>query len=418
MSENVEMTPGGEVHDEYTETREEYTDSNHSGGEKSCCSSMICAIVGFLVIIGCSYGHYRNEKGAVERSELYDHVEKTAFLMVSGSKKSEYKGKLVHWNTDVNIDGADLKDEIVQRPNDTWTITAKCVKLKRVVQMWQVCETKNEKTVKEGGKKITRTTYSYDSKWSSTVCDSSKFHEQNKKYKNKPFNVKNKQFTSKVSVYADNSTKLMLSDKFRDSISWQNSERTDLQTPRFISNNLTKNAFENSPEKGDYKIYWNCYGKDKDEVSMLGKINDDASEMVAYTTELRILWTKFETEPLAKLTQGSLTLSKMVENLRTESKIMLWIIRIVLFVAIIAGAIAFVGPLSYLIDKIPCCGDFLSGIIDFVAGVAGFLWSVFVCVLCWCLVRPWLLLGFGIVLVICIGAVIAYKKMKPKKAEI
>ena len=97
---------------------------------------------------------------------------------------------------------------------------------------------------------------------------------------------------------------------------------------------------------------------------------------------------------------------------------MLWIIRIVLFVAIIAGAIAFVGPLSYLIDKIPCCGDFLSGIIDFVAGVAGFLWSVFVCVLCWCLVRPWLLLGFGIVLVICIGAVIAYKKMKPKKAEI
>lgn len=108
----------------------------------------------------------------------------------------------------------------------------------------------------------------------------------------------------------------------------------------------------------------------------------------------------------------------MVENLRTESKIMLWIIRIVLFVAIIAGAIAFVGPLSYLIDKIPCCGDFLSGIIDFVAGVAGFLWSVFVCVLCWCLVRPWLLLGFGIVLVICIGAVIAYKKMKPKKAEI
>ena len=138
-----------------------YAGSNHSGGEKSCCSSMICAIVGFLVIIGCTYGHYVNEKGAVERSELYDHVEKTAFLMDSGLNKADYAGKLVHWTTDINIDGAALKDEIVKRANDTWTITAKCVKLNRVVQMYQVCETKKENTVKENGKKITRTTYSY-----------------------------------------------------------------------------------------------------------------------------------------------------------------------------------------------------------------------------------------------------------------
>jgi hypothetical protein len=161
MSENVEMTPGGEVHDEYTETREEYTGSNHSGGEKSCCSSMIGAVIGFLVILGCTYGHYANEKGAVERSELYEHVEKTAFLMDSGLNKADYAGKLVHWTTDINIDGADLEDEIIKRPNDTWKITAKCVELNRQVQMWQVCETKTENTVKENGKKVTRTTYSY-----------------------------------------------------------------------------------------------------------------------------------------------------------------------------------------------------------------------------------------------------------------
>ena len=180
---------------------------------------------------------------------------------------------------------------------------------------------------------------------------------------------------------------------------------------------LTKDSSSTAkPKKGDYKISWRCIGKNNDEVSLLGKINDNADEMVSYVTELRILWSKFTTDPLGRLWEGKKSLSSMVESLRTESKVILWVLRVVLFAAIIGGAIAFVGPLSYLLDQIPCIGDFLSGIIDFFAGVAGFLWSLLVCVLCWCLVRPWLLLAFGIVLVVCIGAIIAYKQMKPKKS--
>merc|ERR1712066_1078925 len=96
---------------------------------------------------------------------------------------------------------------------------------------------------------------------------------------------------------------------------------------------------------------------------------------------------------------------------------MLWIFRIILFLVIIGGSIAFWGPLSHLIDKIPCCGDFLSGIVDFFAGGSGFLWSLFVCILCWCLVRPWLLLGFLVVLVICVAGIVFYKKKSPKKKK-
>ena len=42
----------------------------------------------------CIYGHYANEKKAVEKSELYVHVEKTA-LVLNDDANVDFKGKLV-----------------------------------------------------------------------------------------------------------------------------------------------------------------------------------------------------------------------------------------------------------------------------------------------------------------------------------
>ena len=150
MSENIEIN-NDNVDDEVVE----YEDmgSNHSGGGNSCCSSMICALVGFLLIIGCTYGHYANEKAAVERSELYDHVEKTAFEVNNQTPKADFQGKLVHWTSSINIEGPNFEDTVGKHK-----VSAKCVKLERYVEMWQVCERKETKTIKSGDRTTEKTT--------------------------------------------------------------------------------------------------------------------------------------------------------------------------------------------------------------------------------------------------------------------
>ena len=284
--------------------------------------------------------------------------------------------------------------------------------------MYQTCERAEHVTETSNGKKKSKTIYHYDDKWSSVYCDHTKFNKQSSKYKNKKFNLESKVIdTSKVSVKSKSSKKFVLSDDFARQINWLNSDESDLQTPIFKDNSLRKSSKESAPRKGDYKIYWKCYGKDNDEVSVLGKVNDKGDELVTYVTSIRVLWSKFETSPLSELKEGTVTLEEMVESLRSTSSMWVWLFRILLFIAIIVGSVMFWGPLSYLLDQIPCCGDFLSGIVDVFAGISGFLWSLFVVVLCWCLVRPWLLLIFGLVLVACIGAIIAFRQMNPKIAK-
>ena len=88
--------------------------------------------------------------------------------------------------------------------------------------------------------------------------------------------------TSKVSVKSKSSKKIVLSDDFARQVNWLNSDESDLKTPIFKDNSLRKSGKESSPRKGDYKIYWKCYGKDNDEVSVLGKVNDKGDELVTY----------------------------------------------------------------------------------------------------------------------------------------
>jgi len=381
--------------------------------EESFCSTFTCSIVGFFVILAGTAGHFYNEKLAVERLELYDHAELTAVTMNSGSsaKFDDFKGSLVHLNSKINIESPFLRDE-------QFDVQVQCVRLNREVKMYQTCEEKHTKSKERNGKTYTETWYTYENKWRSSSCAcSDRGHCDNP-----VFGLEQPQWASEVTVNTDigqseDDNKIKLSDSYTSQISWENRDSNVQRVLREQHLQHDLSAANGRLDIGDYKVKWSCIGRDGDEVSLLGELNQDGDEMVSYVTTLRVLWSKFETTPLADLDQGTLTLSEMITNLRSESETITWILRAVLFLAIIGGSIAFWGPLSYLLEKIPCVGDFIAGIVDFVAGVSGFVWSFFICVLCWCLVRPWLLVSFVIVLAVSIGGVVLYKKLKPKKGE-
>jgi len=60
-----------ETHEGSTHVEHVGSDDGSDDGAGSFCSSIGCSIVGFILILGCTYGHYKNEQAAVQRSELY-----------------------------------------------------------------------------------------------------------------------------------------------------------------------------------------------------------------------------------------------------------------------------------------------------------------------------------------------------------
>ena len=245
---------------------------------KSCCSSFVCSIVGFLVILAGTVGHFYNEKSAVERSELYDHAELTAVTMNSGNsaKFDDFKGSLVHFNTEINIESPFLRDE-------EFDVQAQCVRLHREVKMYQTCEEKHTKTEERNGKKYTETWYTYDEEWRASKCDCRDRHRCD----NPNFSLEQRDWASEVTVHTDmgqseDDNKIRLTQPYKNQISWENQDskvRSALQG-RHLQHDLSES--NGRVDIGDYKVEWKCIGKDGDEVSLLGELNQDGDEMVSY----------------------------------------------------------------------------------------------------------------------------------------
>ena len=373
------------------------------GSQKSRhpCSLKSTSVFGFLVIIGCTSGVFKHEKSAVVMATFYKDIRTNTLPMNSdfvvevdiekaNFKQTAYQAKLVYWKTSIVIDEIFTDGDFTEL--DDFKVSAKCARFERVVEMWQTCD------------KV--------SKWSNTPCDV-----------NIPMNLSSKiMFSTKVFVSPDNSSRFFLTDPFISQINWRNIWRRDLtvKTSKFISNDM-KTAFDGeNPKIGDYKIHWNCYGKEDDEVSILGKIDEKGTEMVEYQTDLWMLFFKFRSAPLAKIYRGDVSLENIIENVKkehqTDSSYSTVFINlsslILLMIGTTFGFISFTGPLTEELDRNPCCGEFLTGIEYFFAMIMGILWFFLVYVLCWCLVDPWYWLVFGMVFSAGVFSVVAYKKKK------
>jgi hypothetical protein len=125
-------------------------------------------LFGLILIVGSFPLLFLNEGCAVKREKTLKEGAGTVVSVASDKVQESNRGKLVH------LTGNAATDETLT--DSTFGVSAKALKLKRTVEMYQWKETSKNTTEKKlGGGTTTTTTYSYEMEWSKGLIDSSHF---------------------------------------------------------------------------------------------------------------------------------------------------------------------------------------------------------------------------------------------------
>ena len=141
-------------------------------------SSFRGVLIGFVLFIAGFPILFWNEGRAVDTAKRLNEGAGAVVDVQADKIDPANEGKLVH------VSGkADTQDVL---SDDVFGVSANALRLKRLVEVYQVVEESETKRVKEGNKTREITTYNYSYKWCAKPEDSSKFHEAAKRAANPP----------------------------------------------------------------------------------------------------------------------------------------------------------------------------------------------------------------------------------------
>jgi len=252
----------------------------------------------------------------------------------------------------------------------------KCVKNERIVQMYQWEETATERRDEEGNS--IGTDYSYHQVWSQKQINSAFFYNSFL-HTNPPMIL-----TSEVK-HAD-SVKVLdwsIDEIFLDQINWK-SHSSEYQYYRIKNAIITNPVYEELTDHwvnqiGDYRVYYNCYGQENSEISILGQPTEKGN-ITEYSTP--------HGPSVALLEKGQVSEKELLRHARRKVHQNKWLWRL------LSTAVCFIGLLSLheLVGEICINITWLTKLNNTGALIrAGFLsicWSIFVISLQWMSVTP------------------------------
>ncbi len=280
------------------------------------------------------------------------------------------------------------------------------LQLNRNVEMYAWKETV---TTTKNGDKETKT-YTYDTVWTSSPSDSSRFHEQAGHTNPKP-KVKNEQFRVSQASVGDLAIDAAQSRFYKtvplvlkkpDVITMHGKEKTSLSgdgTHLYLPIQKLSAGFSFSkprnvaaaPKVGDLRLSYDHYPANQ-EGSVVGRWS--GSKIVPHIYD--------KTDTFLGIYPGSPDL--FAAYLHQQHKIMTWFIRIASFIMLWIGLNMVLGPVFFLIGAIPIVGELGKGMISIMTGAIAFgLW-----LLTLLLANFWLILI--ILLALGIGLLIYAKK--------
>jgi hypothetical protein len=380
--------------------------SEQSWGErlKSAIGGVLFGIVLFLasfVIL------WKNEGNLVDEYKKYGLIQKETVKADATKVEPNNNEKLVH------LQG---KVEVTQpAEDDLFKFTlANAVRIDRTVEMYQWKESSSSKSeTKVGGKKVTKTTYSYKEEWSSTYNNSSNFKKP-KGHRNPPMNYKSGNFTAKAAKLGAFS----LSSSLISQIS--KSEDVNIEVAKFTatlpadlkdklhkSGNQTEKTIyfgdPNKPKTGDYRLSYKVVKPG--DATIIAKQSGNA--LTAYNI-------KSVGKSVEILRDGTLSVDDIVMSGEKGAKTFAWILRLVGFVCMAVGIYLIFNPLVVLADVLPFLGSLLGFGIGLFAGIIAFALSLVTIAIAWLAARPMVSIPL---LVIGIGGLVAYKILGAKKKE-
>ncbi len=343
---------------------------------------IIFIIIGVVLLWWNEGNNVRNLKTTAEMSKTYIDVS-------SDKVDPQNEGKLIATNGKVTNE-EELSD-------GTFNITVKTPLLKRVVEVYQWEE---ESHTDDND----NTTYTYNKVWKSELIDSSDFH------KSGYTNPTTKEYSDEV--YAStlvNVGAFELSDEQIRSLStnatYNNFDESKVAEMNYtISGNyITNSKNMSSPEIGDFRIQY---------------VYNNSTELSVLAVQKGNSFTTFVSEAgkeVNRVMDGVKSGKEMIDVIKTENKIIKWILRLVGVIAVMAGVASIFKPISTLANFVPILGGLVDMAIGLVAFLVGLAISLVVISIAWIRFRP--VIGIALLIVVGVIVFILIKKSKSKKPE-
>ncbi len=349
-------------------------------------------VVGLLLIVIAVPMLIWNEGRAVKRAEDLE-VGQGAVVSVDADKVAAANdGKLVHLSGKA-IGDAPLTDK-------TFGVTTPALKLERHVEMYQWVETKKKKSKKKaGGKKVTKTTYSYATKWTDKAINSNKFKVRKRHTNPVKMPYEDKTYKAKVSVGAftlspsavgkiGGAKTLKLDDKNTATLHKMYSHLAISDGHAYLSGDPTK------PVVGDVRISYEIVPSQV--ITVVAA--QEGHTLVPYKS-------KKLNDSIELVSTGKLSAKKMFAQAAAANATMTWILRFLGFLMNFAGLVMLFKPLSVVADVLPLAGDIVEAGSKLIAGLGSAGLSTVSIAIGWLFYRPligipFLLLGIGLIVAV------------------
>ncbi len=342
---------------------------------------------GILLFIAATVLLWWNEGRAVKTTKMLNEAQGAYVEMENPSKiDATLDGELVHATA-----VATTQDSLV---DGRFGFGATAISLQRTVEYYQWVEHSESKTEdKLGGKEVTTTTYTYTKEWVSSPVQSSEFKDPDYQNKNSVLMVvePEEQWAENVTFGAYKLNESLIHDissrepvqlaideeilkGINDGIGRQRKDSLNYVTQQ--ANVLYIGRVPASPEVGDVRITWEKVVPAK--VTIIAQVSGDTFKPFKAKNGQR-----FQT-----LVMGSKDADEIFESEHATNKMLLWVLRILGIILVVAGLKGIFGFLETLLKVVPFLANILGWGVGVVCFVVGLVWSLIVIALAWLAYRP------------------------------
>lgn len=352
---------------------------------------------GILLFIAATVLLWWNEGRAVKTTKMLNEAQGAYVEMEDPGKiDPALDGELVHATA-----VATTQDSLI---DTRFGFGATAISLQRSVEYYQWVEhSESETEDKLGGKEVTTTTYTYSKEWVSSPVQSESFKDPEYQNKNRVLAVVDSdvQWARKVtfgayklndaivhSISSCEPVQLAIDEAIlkdlNDGVS-RIQKKDSLNYVHQAANVLYIGRVPASPEVGDVRITWEKVVPAK--VTIISQVDGDTFK--PYTAK--------NGKTFQTLVMGKKDASEIFESEHSTNKILLWVLRILGVILVIAGLKGIFGFLQTILKVVPFLANILGWGVSLVCFVAGLAWSLVVIALAWLTYRP--VLGISLLVI-------------------
>ncbi|MEI7946637.1 MAG: TMEM43 family protein [bacterium] len=371
--------------DSYTEVTSESWFGRIGGAIKGVLFGLLLFIVAFPVL-------FWNEGRSVKTYKTLKEGGGAVVTVASESVDPANAGKLIHVTGKADMN-ATLTDPV-------FGVSAKALKLDRIVEMYQ-WEEKTEKKTKDklGGGTETVTTYNYSKGWSGRLINSSSFKKSTEHQNPGAMPYESAQQIAPEVILGAFVLTPSLVGKINNYEPFPVGGNTSIPEALKEKVKLSGSGFYMGndpavPQIGDTRITFKV--ANPTEVSVIAKQN--GKTFAPYATKAG--------GTIELLQTGVHTAAEMIQKAQSENTMLTWILRLVGFVVMMAGLSMILKPLSVIADVVPILGSIVGAGIGFIAFLISAVLSLTTIAIAWIIYRPLLA---GLLIVVAVALVVVIK---------